>query len=316
MIEEILCEARNAGASDVHLVAGMPPKMRIGGALFSMNFPRVTPADTLDILISVMPQALRDRFEERGEYAFSFTLPAGGRCRANAYQQKGSVALALRLIEAEVPAPEELGIPDSLMELSQKEHGLVLIAGASGSGKSATLSAIVNRINDSRECLIITLEDPVEYLHPCKRAMISQREIGVDCRNQAEGIGAAVREDADIIVIDELRDAEGARAAIAAAQTGHLVLAVLSAADTVDSVEHVLDMFPVSSQERLRERLSHVLAAVSFQQLLPVPDGEGRVAVFESLSVDERIRRIIREGKSGELACEVQVCEVQQACEV
>lgn len=306
MIEEILCEARKAGASDVHLVAGMPPKMRIGGALFSMNFPRVSPADTLDILVSVMPQTLRDRFEERGEYVFSFTLPAGGRCRANVYQQKGSVALALRLIETEIQAPEELGIPDSLMELGQKESGLVLIAGTSGSGKSATLSAIINRINDSRECLIITLEDPVEYLHPCKRALISQREIGVDCRNQAEGIAAAVREDADIIAIEELRDAESACAAIAAAETRHLVFAVLSAADAVDSVERVLDMFPVSGQERMRVRLSRVLTAVSFQQLLPVPDGDGRVAAFELLSMDERIRRIIREGRSSELACEVQ----------
>ena len=303
MIEEILCEARRAGASDVHLVAGMPPKMRIGGALFSMDFSRVTPADTLDILISVMPQTLRDKFEEKGEYTFSFTLPAGGRCRANVYMQKGSIALALRLIEAEIPAPEELGIPDSLVELGQKENGLVLISGTSGSGKSATLSAIINRINDSRECLIITLENPVEYLHPCKRAIISQREIGVDCRNQAEGIGAAVRQDADIIVIEELRDAESACAAIGAAETGHLVFAVLRAADAVDAVERVLDMFPVSGQERIRARLSHVLETVSFQQLLPVPDGDGRVAAFELLPMDERIRHIIREGRIRELAC-------------
>ena len=221
-IEEIIRSAREAGASDVHLAAGMSPKMRIGGELFSMNCSRLTAADMLDILIGIMPEALRDRFEEKGEHAFSFTLPQGGRCRANAYKQKGTVALAVRLIEGEIPLPEEMGIPEPMAELYRKESGLVLVAGSSGSGRSTTLASIINQINDSREALVITLESPVEYLHPYKRSIVNQREIGLDSMDYADGIQAAVRQDADVIMVGELRDARSVSAAVAAAETGHL----------------------------------------------------------------------------------------------
>lgn len=301
-IEDILCEAGRAGASDVHLVAGMPPKMRVGGALTEMGFSRVTSADTLDILLGIMPQALRDRFEERGECVFSFALPEGGRCRANVYKQKGSVALALRLRAEEALSAEELGIPEPLMELSGKESGLVLLAGASGSGKSTTLSAILNKISYSRGCLVVTLEDSVECLYAGGKALISQREIGADCGSRAEGIAAAVREDADVIAAGELGDRDSVLAAVGAAETGHLVFALLDAAGVADAVERILDMFPAAGQERLRWRLANVLEAVSFQRLRPVPEGTGRKAEFELLALDERMRLVLREGRSLDLA--------------
>lgn len=305
-IEEIIRSAREAGASDVHLASGMPPKMRIGGELFSMNGSRLTAAGMLDILIGIMPQALRDRFEERGEYAFSFALPEGGRCRANAYKQKGSVALAVRLIEPEILLPEEMGIPEPVAELYQKESGLVLVTGHSGSGKSTTLASILHKISDSREALIITLESPVEYLHPCRRSMINQREMGVDSPGYAEAIRAAVREDADVIMVAELADADSVAEAVAAAETGHLVFAAMNAPSAVDAVENVVDLFSSHRKERMRTRLAGVLEAVVFQRLDPAADGDGREAAFDILPADEKVRSHIRAGRLGALSDAVQ----------
>lgn len=306
-INEIIRSAREAGASDVHLAAGILPKMRIGGELFSMNCARLTAADLLDILIGIMPEAFRDRFEERGEYAFTFTLPEAGRCRACAYKQKGSIALAIRLIDGEIPMPEEMGIPEPPAQLSQRESGLVLVAGPSGSGRSTTLASLVNKINDSREALIITLENPIEFLHPCKRSIVNQREIGVDCRGYADGIHAAIREDADVIMVGELRDGESVAEAVAAAETGHLVLAAMDAVSAADAVENIFDMFPPYRQERMRARLAGVLQAVLFQQLHPTADGDGREASFESLLADEKVRGHIRENRFSALSDAVQV---------
>lgn len=306
-IEEIIRSAREAGSSDVHLAAGVPPKMRIGGELFSMNGFRLTSADMLDILIAIMPEAVRHRFEEKGEYAFCVTLPEVGRFRANAYKQKDSVALALRLIDEEIPLPEELGIPEPVAELYQKEKGLVLVAGISGSGRSTTLTSLINKINDSRESLIITLERPIEYLHPCKRSMVNQREIGLDSRSYAEAIHAAVRQDADVIMIGGLSDAESMEAAVLAAETGHLVFAAIDAVSVMDAMEAILDMFPPHRQERMRIRLSGVLEAVLFQQLNPTAAGDGREAAFEALLTDERVRGHIRAGRLSALSDAVQL---------
>ena len=305
-IEEIICSAREAGASDVHLAAGIPPKMRIGGELFSMNCSRLTGADMLDILIGIMPEAFRGRFEERGEYAFSFTLPQGGRCRANAYKQRESVALAIRLIESEILLPEEMGIPETAAELYHRECGLILVTGLAGSGKSTTLASLINKINDSREALIITLEQPAEYLHPCKRSMVNQREIGLDSLGFAEAIRAAEREDADVIMIGELKDAESVMAAVAAAGSGHLVFAAMNAVSAVDAIADILDLFPPHRQERMRERLAGVLEAVVFQQLSPTADGDGREAAFEILTVDEKVRGTIRANRLSALYDAVQ----------
>ena len=190
-IEEILSAAKEAGASDVHLTVGIPPKMRVNGNLITMNYPRMLPADTLDVLVSIMTEVQRDRFEERGEYDMSFSIPNVGRYRVNAYKQRGSVAMAFRLVGTKVPSPEELGVPVSVVDLYQRKRGLVLVTGPTGSGKSTTLAAIIDKINNNRDAHVITLEDPIEYLHQHKISMVNQRETGHLVLSTLHTIGAA-----------------------------------------------------------------------------------------------------------------------------
>ena len=225
ILEEILCAARAAGASDVHLTAGSQPRMRVGGELFPMGFARLLPTDTLDILLRILPEGQREQFEEQGEYDFAFSVSRGGRCRVNAYKQKGNVALALRLVEENVPSAESLGLPEEVMALYQLKQGLVLVVGVSGSGKSTTLAALIDQVNTFRNAHIITLENPVEYLHSHKMSMVNQREIGLDSRDYVSALKAVLREDPDVILVSDLDDYETAAAAVSAAETGHLVLA-------------------------------------------------------------------------------------------
>ncbi len=299
-IEEILRTARENGASDVHVAAGLPPKMRVNGILVTMNHSRITASDTLDILLRVMPDIQREGFEERGEADFSFAVAGCGRCRANAYKQKGSVAFAFHLVDGKVPAPEELGMPESVRRLQEKESGLVLVTGASGSGRSATLASMIDQINENRDALIITLEDPIEYMHPHKRSMVNQREIGLDSRSYADALRAVLREDPDVILVGELRDPESVSAALTAAETGHLVLSSLHASSVVNALNGIFDLFPPDRQEGIRGRVAEALEAVVSQRLLP--SGDGRSAAFEVLLTNPDVRRIIREGGLKRLA--------------
>lgn len=280
-IEEILKEAVEAGASDVHLTTGIPPKMRINGKLITMSYQRLLPADTLALLVSIMSQSQRERFEERGEYDMSFAIKELGRFRVNAYKQRGCVAMAIRLIGAGIPDAETLGLPGEVAELYQKNKGLVLVTGPAGSGKSTTLAAIIDRINSMREAHIITLEEPIEYLHQHKRSIINQREVGLDTGSYMSGLRAALREDPDVIFISEIRDAETIRVAIAAAEAGRLVLSALHTYEAGGAVDCMVEAFPVQQQAQIRSRLENVLEAVVFQQLLPDAAGEKQRAVFE-----------------------------------
>ena len=299
-IEEILRTARENGASDVHVAAGLPPKMRVNGILVTMNHSRITASDTLDILLRVMPDIQREGFEERGEADFSFAVAGCGRCRANAYKQKGSVAFAFHLVDGKVPAPEELGMPESVRRLQEKESGLVLVTGASGSGRSATLASMIDQINENRDALIITLEDPIEYMHPHKRSMVNQREIGLDSRSYADALRAVLREDPDLILVGELRDPESISAALTAAETGHLVFSALHASNVVNALDGMLELFPPHRQEGIRGRLANALEAVVSQRLVPSGDG-GRVAAFEVLLANPAMRCIVREGSLSRL---------------
>lgn len=226
-IKEILRVARDAGASDVHITAGSVPKMRVQGQLISMEFPRMLPADTEGFLGEIMDEAQRVSFESKGEADLSFSISDEGRYRVNAYRQRGSAAIAIRLVGARIPSARELGMPESVLGLSDKRRGLVLVAGPAGSGKSTTLAALIDRINDSRECNIITLEDPIEYLHSHKKSMVNQREIGLDSESFQSALRSALREDPDVILVGELRDPETISMALTAAETGHLVLSAL-----------------------------------------------------------------------------------------
>ncbi|MDE7353792.1 MAG: PilT/PilU family type 4a pilus ATPase [Acetatifactor sp.] len=300
-IDEILQEARSAGASDVHLASGVSPRMRIGGRLAVMDHARLQPADTLDILVSVMPEVHRLRLEEKGECDFSLSLPGCGRCRVNVYKQRGSVALAFHLVDNRVPSLEELGMPASVIGLCEREQGLVLVTGPTGNGKSTTLAAMVDRINDSREAHIITLEDPVEYLHQHKKSLVTQREIGLDSENYVSGLRAALREDPDVILVGELCDPETVSMAVQAAETGHLVLSAMHSVGTADTVDRLIGAFPLYQQQQMRARLANVLEAVVAQQMLPVLNEDRRTAVFEALLVDDQVRSLIREGKTYQL---------------
>ncbi len=300
-IEEIMRTACEAGASDVHITVGIPPKMRVNGKLITMNYPRMLPADTLAVAYSIMNDVQRERFEERGEYDMSFSIPELGRYRVNAYKQRGSAALALRLVGTQIPSPEVLGVPESVINLYERKRGLILVTGPTGSGKSTTLAAIIDKINNFRDAHVITLEDPIEYLHQHKMAMINQREIGLDTQNYANALRAALREDPDVILVGEMRDFETISVAITAAETGHLVLSTLHTIGAASTVDRVIDVFPPHQQQQIRVQFSNVLEAVISQQLIPTVDGQGRVAAFEVMHANHAVRNLIREGKSHQL---------------
>ncbi len=301
VIEEILREAREAGASDVHLTAGIPPRMRVNGKLVTMNCSRLQQADTLDILLGIMPTAQQERFEGKGEYNFSFSVPDCGRFRVSAFKQKGSVAMVIRLLDAGISEPEKLGIPEPVMELYRKKRGLILVTGAAGSGKSTTLAAIIDKINTNRGLHIITLEDPIEYLHSHKMSIVNQREIGIDCDTYEDAINAAVREDPDVILLGEMRDPDTIVRAIDAAETGCLVLSSLNTMGTAAAIDQIVNVFPPYYQQQFRIRLAKVLEAVVFQQLIPGTEGQGKAAAFEVVYANPTVRNLIREGKSNQI---------------
>lgn len=305
-IEEILKSAKEAGASDVHLTVGIPPKMRVNGNLITMDYPKMAPADTLEVVLEIMSPNQREKFESRGEYDMSFSIPELGRYRVNVYRQRGSVALAFRLVGTKVPEPETLGVPASVIELYQRKRGLVLVTGPTGSGKSTTLAAIIDKINNNRDAHVITLEDPIEYLHQHRMSMVNQREIGLDSENYANALRAALREDPDVILVGEMRDFETISVAITAAETGHLVLSTLHTIGAASTVDRVIDVFPPHQQQQIRVQFANVLEAVISQQLIPTADGRGRVAAFEVMHANHAVRNLIREGKSHQLASVMQ----------
>lgn len=300
-IEEILIQASKAGASDVHITVGIPPKMRINGSLITMDYPKMLPADTQEIVLEIMSDTQRARFEERGEYDMSFSIHKLGRYRVNAYRQRGSVAVALRIVGTDIPNAEQLRLPESVTELYRKKRGLVLVTGPTGSGKSTTLAAIIDKINEERESHIITLEDPIEYLHHHKKSIVNQREIGLDSLNYANALRSALREDPDVILVGEMRDYETISVAITAAETGHLVLSTLHTIGAASTVDRVIDVFPPHQQQQIRVQLSNVLESVISQQLIPRMDQPGRIAAFEVMHSNHAVRNLIREGKTHQL---------------
>lgn len=301
-LEELLTIGKEQCASDVHLTVGVPPKIRVNGHLITLTqYDRLMPPDTKQYVEQIMDAKQLAAFEERGEYDMSFSIRALGRYRVNAFHQRGSMAIALRIVGTEVPDPVSLGVPQSVIDLYQRKRGLILVTGPTGSGKSTTLAGIIDKINNNRDAHIITLEDPIEYLHQHKRSIVNQREIGLDSYSYANALRAALREDPDVILVGEMRDFETISVAITAAETGHLVLSTLHTIGAASTVDRVIDVFPPHQQQQIRVQLANVLEAVVSQQLIPLRDGTGRVAAFEVLHSNHAVRNLIREGKSHQL---------------
>lgn len=305
-VAKILAIAKQAGASDVHITVGIPPKMRVNGNLITIGTERLLPSDTLEMAVAVMNDKQKKHFEEKGEVDMSFAIAGEGRFRVNVYKQRGSIAMAFRLVDTTVPSPEVLGVPNSVIDLYQKKRGLILVTGPTGSGKSTTLAAIIDKINNNREAHVITLEDPIEYLHQHKKAIVNQREIGLDTMSYANALRAALREDPDVILVGEMRDFETISVAITAAETGHLVLSTLHTIGAASTVDRVIDVFPPHQQQQIRVQLANVLEAVISQQLVPLVGGKGRVAAFEVMHTNPAVRNLIREGKTHQLTSVMQ----------
>lgn len=294
-IKDLLAEAAVRGCSDLHLVPGFPPAVRLNGALVRLGEEEIGAEEVLEIAAELMDERRRAIFEERRQVDFSFSIPEVGRFRVNAYRQRGSVGLAIRLLPSAPPRLEELRLPPAVRKLCEKARGLILLAGPTGSGKSTTLAAMVDRINEEREVMVVTLEDPMEYLHRHKRSIVVQREIGEDAPSFGEALAAAMREDPDVIVIGELRDPETVVTGIRAAETGHLVLASVHAPDAVGAFERILGFFEPEQQGTVRLNLARVFEGVIGQVLVPTVDGE-RVPCAEVILRADATRSLIRTG--------------------
>ena len=300
-IEDILHTALDAGASDVHITAGIPPKMRVNGRLVALDMPVLTPDDTMNIARGIMSPQQVEHFEGIGEVDMALSLAGLGRYRVNIFRQRGAAALALRLVGSEVPTPESLGIPESVINLYDRKRGMILVTGPTGSGKSTTLAALIDKINNCRDAHIITLEDPIEYLHKHKMSIVNQREVGADTMSFNDALRAALREDPDVILVGEMRDLDTISIAIRAAETGHLVLSTLHTIGAANTIDRIVDVFPPHQQQQIRVQLSGVLEAVISQQLIPTADGRKRVAAFEVLHATYPARNLIRENKAYQL---------------
>ncbi len=301
-IDDILKTAKEQGASDVHITVGIPPKMRVNGKLIALEgYTKMMPDDTREIADTIMSVKQKELLDANGQHDMSFSIMGLGRFRLNVFKQRGSIAMAIRLVETEIPDAETLGIPPSVVNLYQRQRGLVLVTGPTGSGKSTTLASIIDMINNNREAHIITLEDPIEFLYQHNKSIVNQREVGLDSDNYANALRAALREDPDVILVGEMRDLETISTAITAAETGHLVLSTLHTIGAASTVDRIIDVFPPHQQQQIRIQLANVLEAVISQQLIPTATGDARVAAFEVMHVNSAVRNMIREGKTHQL---------------
>lgn len=305
-IDKLLTKTQQKQASDLHITVGVSPICRINGDLFDMGYDSLTADDTKALIEPIIPQELREQFEQTGETDFAYSIAGVGRYRVNVFKQRGSYAMVARIINTVIPTPEELGIPASVVDLTTKKKGLVLVTGPTGSGKSTTLASLIDVINTKYSCHIITLEDPIEYLHKHKSSIVNQREIGSDSLSFTKALRVVLREDPNVILVGEMRDLETIEIAVTAAETGHLVFSTLHTIGAVNTIDRIIDVFPPYQQQQIRIQMANVLEGVISQQLLPRSDGKGRVAAFEVLLATPAIRSLIREGKNHQLASYIQ----------
>jgi twitching motility protein PilT len=297
-IDELLERMVEANASDLHVTTGTPPAIRVRGEMERLEgYSALTPEETQQLLYRILSSEQQKHFELNRQLDFSYSIPGLARFRVNVYFQRESIGAAFRLIPTELKTLEELGIPDSLHVLAEKPRGLVLVTGPTGSGKSTTLAAIIDEINRNRSEHILTIEDPIEFLHRHKRCIVNQREIGPDATSFADALRAALRQDPDVILVGEMRDLETISTALTAAETGHLVFGTLHTQSAPSTIDRIIDVFPAEQQEQVRIQIANSLQGVVTQALLPTADKMGRVAALEILLPDDAVRNLIRQGK-------------------
>jgi twitching motility protein PilT len=296
-LRDLLQEMFDKGASDLHITAGVPPQLRIDGEIVPTEHAPMTPENTQSITYSVLNEEQQKRFEQEKELDFSFGVKGLSRFRGNVFMQRGVVSLAIRQIPYEIMGFRDLGLPPIVEKLAKKQQGMILVTGPTGSGKSTTLASIIDKINNERKNHIVTIEDPVEYIHQHKKCIVNQREVKADTQSFAAALKHVLRQDPDVILIGEMRDLETMQAALTIAETGHLALATLHTNSTFESINRIIDTFPSSQQPQVRAQLAFVLEGVVCQQLVPRHRGRGRVMVAEVMVCTPAIRATIRDDK-------------------
>jgi twitching motility protein PilT len=284
-------------ASDIHLTVGVPPIMRINGEIKRYGQDSLSPNETEEMARAIIPENMWNQFQEKGELDFSYGIPGVSRFRINTYKQRSCVALAVRIVPTRIPTLEELDLPETLKQIAEKPQGLVLVTGPTGSGKSTTLASIINYMNQNSRKHIITLEDPIEYLHNHGNSIIDQREVGFDTNNFANGLRAALRQDPDVILVGEMRDLETIQTAITAAETGHLVLGTLHTSSAPATINRIIDVFSPAQQPQIRIQLASVLVGIISQRLFKTIDNKGRKAATEVLINNSAVANLIRNEK-------------------
>jgi twitching motility protein PilT len=310
-IENILRAALEFKASDIHLTVGVPPIFRINGDIKRYGKDILLPADTEEIAKITIPENMYDLFKEKGELDYSYGIPGVSRFRVNAYHQRKSVSLALRVVASKTPTIEDLDLPKIIPELVERPQGLILVTGPTGSGKSTTLASMIDYVNRTMRKHIVTLEDPIEYLHKHGNSIIDQREVGFDTKSYANGLKGALRQDPDIILVGEMRDLETIGIAITAAETGHLVLGTLHTSSAPSTINRIIDVFPPAQQPQIRVQLASVLVGVISQRLFPTLDKKGRKAATEVLVNNPAIANLIRNEKIHQIQSTMQTSRAQ-----
>jgi twitching motility protein PilT len=306
-LHQLLKAMIEKGASDLHITTNSPPQLRIDGKLQPLQMPPLSPADTKQVCYSILTDSQKHKFEENNELDLSFGVRGLSRFRANVFMQRGAVAGAFRSIPYKVMTMEELGLPKAVLDITRKPRGLVLVTGPTGSGKSTTLASIIDRVNSERHDHIVTIEDPIEYLHPHKNCIVNQREVGADTKSFTNALKYILRQDPDVVLIGEMRDLETIEAALTVAETGHLAFATLHTNSCVQTINRIVDVFPPYQQSQVRAQLSFVLEGVMCQSLLPRANGPGRALALELMVPNPAIRNLIREDKIHQIYSQMQI---------
>ena len=306
LLDTLIKEALAKGASDIHIAVGRPVTYRVNGELVSMDQKNLTPEDTASLAREIINEDQKKKIEEVGGVDFGFSFKSEARIRASCYKERGNYSLALRPLPNRFFSFGEIGLSEKIIELLSRPRGLILVTGPTGSGKTTSLATMLNYINETFPKHIITIEDPIEFMHPHKRALMTQREVGEDVLDFSEAVIKALRQDPDVILIGEMRDLATMEAAIRAAETGHLVFATLHTTGAARTVDRIIDVFPSHQQPQIRIQLASTIVAVISQALLPKLDGTGRVAAFEIMISTPAIRNLVREGKTYQIFSEIQ----------